>query len=916
MNVIPPGPGTTASPRRPVQNRPAGGIDRVTTRSALFVAMTLLAGVVSPTALGQPAEAEIEEIIVTETRRSESALDRKRFAINVRDTIDSEAMARFPDQDLSETLSRLPGVSIQQSSARTFRSQFITVRGIQPELNNTTILGQEIVSTQGDRSVALDLLPTGSASLIEIYKSLTPDLDANAIGGTVNMIPASAFDADAARFELGIQGGDTELFESIDDDSAMPVDDEMPLEVRGAASRVFGPDDQFGIALNGSYFQQTLPVVLNQCDSWRFAGGNPPELPEDLQFCEGQRLESGLRGIERWSVNGTAEWLPGPQTRVFVSGLYADSEEDNVSLQTEWNFTDDFENADLVAPGVVFNADGENEKELDVDRETEEFVFIAAGGEHRTGDFMVEGSASYSRGESQESVREWSFNSIQFASTADFNQERPYGQPDDMAAFNDPASFTFDEIDIEPTRSESETTQAQMNLRYDYSAGGIEGFLRWGMKFRTTDVVNDRDENQFEATPGGPLDGASLADFDLGVDGGTVFGLPLGPVINPVTGENFVAANPDALFFNEAASIDDSGEGDFEVSEDVLAGYFMGQATFGRFDVIAGFRIENTDTVSTAKVFNEVNEQLTDETTRNDYTDLFPSLQVRWEPRDDLVLRGSFTRSIARPTLRSLAGFTNIDFDNADVLTPGVVSEGRVSRGNPQLEPFESSNFDLSLEWYPGANAIVAVSGFYKDIENPIFGGNVVLHDTSIGGVFFEEVDVGQPRNAGEAELMGVELQADYRLAMLPGPLAGLGVRGNVAFMDSELRDIPGREGEELPLFQQPDMVATLAGNYEWKGFFAQLTYSYTDQQLFSVNDGLPSQGVGALGDGEFDLFRDERFELDFRVGYRLRDRYEVFAAAENVTEEPFEIFAGREGNRETTIREPSTFWLGFRASI
>jgi len=868
-------------------------------------------------ALAAAAEQAIEEIIVTETRQNESTLDRKRFAINVRDTIDAEAIESFPDQDISETLARLPGVSIQQSSARTFRSQFITVRGVQPELNNTTILGQEVVSTQGDRSVALDLLPSNAAALIEIYKSLTPDLDANAIGGTVNLIPLSAFDPGAVPLSFSVQGGSTELFEAIDDDSAMPVDDEIPLEVAASATTTFGAESQFGAAVAGSYFQQTLPVVLNQCDDWRFAAGDPPEYPADLQFCEGQRLESGLRSVERWSVNTTVEWVPAPETRLFVSSLYAESDEENVSLQTEWNFTDDFEDPALVEPGVVFNADGENEKELDVDSETEEFVFLVIGGEHRVGDLMVEGSASYSEGESEEDVREWSFNSVTFASVADFTVDRPFATPEDLAAFNDPASYTFDEIDVEPTVSKSETTQAQMSLRYDYRlANGVEGFVRGGIKFRTTDAMNDREENQFEATPGGPLDGATLADFDLGVDGGDVFDLPLGPVINPVTGEGFVAANPDALFFNAAASLDDSGEADFEVSEDVLAGFLMGQATFGDLSIIAGVRIEDTRTISTSKVFNEVNERLTEETTSNGYTDWFPSIQGRWEPRDDLVVRGSFTQSIARPMLRSLAGFTEINFDNADVVSPGVVRDGSVSRGNPELDPYESDNYDVSVEWYPDDNSILAVAGFYKDISNPIFGGGTVLNDVSIGGVFFEEVSIGQPQNAGEAEILGVELQGDYRFTNLPGRLAGLGLRGNVAFMDSELRDVPGREGDELPLFQQPDTVATLAGYYEWGGLSAQVVYSFTDEQLFSVNDGVPAQGVDVLGDGEFDLFRDERFEVDLKVSYRFLDRYRVWAAAENLTEEPFEIFAGREANRETTIREPRAYWLGVQVKL
>ena len=881
--------------------------------SALLLLHSAAGPVAAQTATDE--EAAVEEIIVTAQFKDEDTLDRKRFSINIRDVIDLEEIQRFPDQDLSETLDRLPGVSIQQSAGRGFRSQFITVRGIQPELNNVTILGQEIISSQGNRGVALDLLPSNAAAVVEIYKTLTPDLDANALGGTVNIIPLSAFQENAPLLDIRAQGGFTNQFEAIEDDRFNPINQDFPLDIRGAGTYRFGPDDQFGIAVSGNYFQQTLPVVLNQCDDWRFAADDPVELPADFQLCEGQRLENGQRRVDRFSVNATAEWAPQKGTRFFISGLYAESEEDNVSTQTEWNFSDagDFTDVELLEPGVFFNGEGENEKELDVDNETEEFFFVAGGGEYRRGPLFLDASASFSRGESNEDVREWSFDSVNFASVIDFNERFVYGQAVDQEAFFDPSNFIFDEIDIEPTRTVTDTAQFQVNARYDLELGNLDAFIQTGAKFRTTEAVNDREENQFEATPGGPLDGATLADFNLGFDGGDVFGLPLGPVINPVTGEEFVANNPDALFFNRGASIDDSGESDFNVSEDVTAGYALAELRFGQFGIITGVRVEHTETISTSAVFNDVTEILTSDQNTNEYTDVLPSVQLRWEPRSDLVARASFTQSLARPVLNRLAGFTEIGFDNDDVISSNVVADGSVSRGNPFLDPYQSNNFDVTLEWYPNDSAVFALAGFYKDINDPIFGGSTNLTDIEIGGVFFENVSVSQPQNAGEAEILGFEAQANYQASFLPGPLGGLGIRANVAYVDGELRDVPGREGETLRLFQQPDWIATVAPFFQWEGFNARLVWSYTSEQLFNVNDGQPSQGVDVLGDGEFDRFREARFTLGFQVSYRFFEKYEVFFAGENVTEEPFEFYQGVPDNLEQTLREPATYWIGAR---
>ncbi|MEM8696450.1 MAG: TonB-dependent receptor [Pseudomonadota bacterium] len=881
--------------------------------AASQVAFVMLA----PAAHAQTSSADrAEQIIVTAQRADESVVDRKREAVNIRDTIDRETIESFPDQDISETLNRLPGLSIQQSSARGFRSQFVTVRGIQPELNNVTIAGQEIISTQGDRAIALDLLPSNAASVIEVYKTLTPDLDANAIGGTVNIVPLSPFDFDGPTLDIRVLGGVTEQFEAIRSDEAQPISESFPLDIRGRATYRFGANGQFGIAIAGSYFQQTLPVVLNQCDDWRFAAGDPAELPADLPFCEGQRLESGQRDIQRWAVNSTLEWQPVEGARIFLTGLYNESEEDNVSLQTEYNFADDFQNVQSISPGIFFNEAVQNEKELDVDNEREQFYFVAGGAEFRTGDWFIDASASYSRGESNEDIREWSFGSVNLPSTADFTLTRPFATPEDQAAFDNPASYTFDEIDIEPTRTVSDTRQYQVNIRRGFDFGSVAGFIQGGMKYRVTAAINDRDENQFEATPGGPLDGATLADLNLGVNGGTVFGLPIGPTINPVTAEEYVRSNPGALFFNEGASIDDAGESDFQVGEDVLATYLLGQLEFGTISLIGGFRIEWTHTDSTAALFNANDRTLSDLVETNQYMDFLPSVQLRWEPTDHFVVRASYGQSLGRPLLRQLAGFTEIDFDDDDIIAPGRVSEGDVSRGNPQLKPFRADNFDISLEWYPDANSVIAIAGFYKDITNPVFGGSVVLTNASFGGVEFGRVEVSQPRNAGSAELLGFEAQINHQMAYLPGILSGFGILANFAYIDGSLRDVPGREGQTLGLFQQPDYIATVAPYFRYEGLTARLSLSYTGEQLFAVNDGMPVQGVDVLGDGEFDLFQDDRWTLDFQVSYRFLDRFEIFAAGENITREPFETFQGREANRETTIREASTYWFGARVQF
>lgn len=862
----------------------------------------------------------IEEIIVTGDFISQRAIARKRYAPNFRDVVDQSEIERLPDQDLAEALDRVPGISVQESSSRGFRSQFISVNGISPDLNNVTILGQEITSTTGDRAIALDLLPAGAASVIEVHKSFSPELEGNFIGGQINIIPLSAFEYDGPHLKASFEGATFNKKNAKDDPEFQPISFKPPVNANLQASTRFGPDGKFGIATALNFFRDSQPEELAECDSWRFAASDVSSLPEDLEICEGMRLENGVRNIKRYSALGTLEYRPSEDTRFFATGIYTETEEDSVSLQTEWNFFDAFPNAaaprqvQLLAPGVIFNPRGENEKELDVDRQKEKFYFGAAGFSTKIDRLSVNGSISYNEADSRAFVREWSFDSINFASTIDFNERFPFGVPEDPAAFNDPTSFLFDEIDVEPTRIDTNTVQAALSVRYDASVGGHDAFLETGIKGRLRESVQNADEFQFDETPGGLLDGATLADFGLNAPGLTAFGLELGPAISPVAIERFVAENPDTLELNEGASFAASVAEDFSVDEDVFAGYVSGGITIGNLEARAGLRVEHTQVDATVKNINEVAGIITEETASNEFTDLFPSAILRYDLAENFVLRASFSQTIARARLNQLAGTRDINFDNADVLAPGLIREGGIAEGNPELKPFKSDNFDLGVEFYPDNNGFLALSAFYKNISNPIFIRTTTVNDFAAGGFVFEQATVTRPENAGNANLYGLLLAGGYQLRFLPGWLSGFGLNGNVTLIDSELKNAPGRPGAEFALPGQADLIVSVTPYYRYGGLELSVVWNFTGNQLAEIRDAIPEQGLAGAGNGVFDIFQDSRATLDIRASYTFLDRYTLYVSAENLTEESRSFFQGRPENQAQIAKESATFWFGLRA--
>jgi TonB-dependent receptor len=340
--------------------------------------------------------------------------------------------------------------------------------------------------------------------------------------------------------------------------------------------------------------------------------------------------------------------------------------------------------------------------------------------------------------------------------------------------FENPASYTFDEIGREPMRAEEETFSVSSDVKRDLDfPGSLPGFLKAGFVYRQRDYEHDKTEHQYE-----PRDEVLFSQYDLSTCPGDVLGYPLCPTIDPVTGPAFDRDNPDLMEFIPKGSTEGSLEDDFEVDEDVLAGYLMGNVDIDKWTFTGGLRIENTDT--TSKVLEvladspEINEDESnvDKIVRkasesNNYTELFPSLTIRWRATDRLTLRGSGSRTMARPRLEDLAASEVVDLDKdrmIDLDGDGIAEsyrKGAIDRGNPDLDPRTSSNFDLGAEYYLDNGGILAIAGYVKFIEDPIFAEYFTEKNVIVQDHFVEDLEVQTKKNATEALLYGIEFKAN-----------------------------------------------------------------------------------------------------------------------------------------------------------
>ena len=261
------------------------------------------------------------------------------------------------------------------------------------------------------------------------------------------------------------------------------------------------------------------------------------------------------------------------------------------------------------------------------------------------------------------------------------------------------------------------------------------------------------------------------------------------------------------------------------------------------------------------------------------YTNWLPGLQARFAPMDNLIVRAAWTNTIGRPSYEQTVPFRIFETepDGVDVF------EGEIEEGNPQLDPIESANYDLTVEWYLRPAGIISGGVFYKDIEHPIFTRVQTLEDEQFEGRFYSELQVTQPQNASSGEILGFEFNFQQQFRTLPSPFDGLGIALGYTYSDSEATVFD--RTDKVPFFLQSDHVGNIALFYEKHGVEFRLAYAYRSEYL------------EALGDSpETDLYIDDHGQLDFKASYTFNDSITAFLELQNITDEPVRFYSGVPG--------------------
>ncbi|GAA0858601.1 TonB-dependent receptor [Aliiglaciecola litoralis] len=923
-----------------------------------------------------PAD-DVEVISVRGIRGSlMRAMDMKRDAQGVVDAISAEEMGKFPDTNLAESLQRIPGVTISRKNGE---GSQITVRGFGPDFNLVTLNGRQMPGTGNTRSFDLENLSSAGVSALELYKTGRANIPSGGLGATVNIITAKPLNSPGLKYVVSAKG--------IYDESNVEGEDVTP-ELAALYSDTFA-DNTIGVAISLSmqqrdFQQQSANVPGWQADQGPFSSATdivdlrPDATSEEQDIADGatadgkaghtyfpRQISYNINNVERSRFNGqaTLQYAPRDDMTFTLDYVYSEAETatSGLGFGIWFNFGGNVNSYELDERGTAirFNesnndyAHSANVETLLVESDSIGFNFEW----HATDDISVEFDYHDSKTTTDNGADDGTGHSGNVIlapnnivnKTYDFSQGGipqfsmvwPNGAQEASPADFDPLFAQFGRSVGESTIEQIQLDAEWVNPEDSFLTKVRAGFANTEQFFGGYSANNGNvgpngyngnqaifPDSMFTRTNTGDLldefanGGANLTtDYYYSFDYAeavarmqSFFGFPTDPL------------DPDFGVLNTA-----------DLTEDTQSAYLAADMFFElgemAVDVNVGVRYEKTDVTSLVEqdiedflVWSNPTEwQLRYRPSDSgvvsftgEHDVVLPNLDIKVEVTDDIIARFSTSKTITRAPLGNLVGARSLSGSPKPGSRTG-------SAGNTNLLPFESTNFDLSLEYYYDEGSYVSLGYYRKDVKNfiensfttitvdglrdPFIGPRAIQAEADVvargdqptvtaiweqiiangGGVDdaccetqivrqnpedpLVEWLVSQPTNGDSKTVDGFEFTVQHMFGE-----SGFGAGFNATIVDGDVKYNPEVFAVQSVLNGLSDS-ANFQLFYEKDGLSAKITYAWRDDYLIGIGQ--------AQGSAEAPpQFGKEYAQTDLSINYDINDNITVFFEGLNLTNE------------------------------
>ncbi|WP_250459096.1 TonB-dependent receptor [Microbulbifer litoralis] len=813
------------------RNRLFSGIAR--SRRPLLISLSL-AGMISPAIAQQGGEsAAVEEVLVTASPIRDSqkaAIDAKRDAYNTVDVISADTIGRFPDQNLADSLGRVPGLAIERDQGQ---ARYINFRGAPFRYTALAIDGLSIPGAENGRVPRFDSFPSVITSRIDANKAIMPNMPGEAVSGYINI---STFDPFAQRgwaLSTDVGMGNQELGDG---------------DIEKLALRTSWSNDNFGFSLFSSENSREQITDNREYDLDR-NGGELSVNELDFRSYKVTREDRAYGGRFEFRGDGALE-------RVFVSSLYNEFQDFEERNQFVFDFAG---GAGAVGAPQAVGESAENQYAL-VTRSLEYGLYENStftntlGADFALGDWYLESRLNFTETENSMFLpMPYSAGGFVVASydVSDLNDPAVGDLMDMTGTSIGPNDITYSPAGmLAMTISSAMTIDAsklKLDAERDLMLFGTDSVLRTGVEVDSREA----DGHGMVMAMGQWPSGINIADYatndlwDSGFDNGI--------------GATYYDNRALRRAWSEAVGgleVTPNDSQEIRLEEDITAGYAMVTSDYGWGNLVWGARVENTDYLSEGPTGNF----------EDSFTNFLPSAHLNIDLADDVKLRLSTSTGVSRPTYSEWRGADMVD-----------MTQGSVMAGNPALEAEESWGADASIEWYAGDASLVSAGLFTRSIDNVIYAKSRVIDGADyLPEVGRDEWTYTEYVNGSNGKMHGAEFNVIAQAADFLPVLDGFGISANLTLLDSEFET---QEGTRHSLPGTSETIANASLFYEMHGFSIRLNHQYRDDWLSTT------ENVGMTE------YWAEQKRLDLAVSYELPQpifgaSVSLYANANNLTDE------------------------------
>ena len=901
------------------------------TASALALAVALPGAAVAQSQEPDPDTTEVEEIVVTGIRRGlADSIEIKRNETSIVEAVSAEDIGKLPDVSIAESIARLPGLAAQRVNGR---AQVISIRGLAPDFTTTLLNGRQQASSGDNRAVEFDQYPSELLSGVVIYK--TPDAEISGMGlsGTADLRTVRPLEYGRSALAFNLRG---EVVEGggLNDDvrnyggrfSVSYIDQFM--------------DDTLGVAIG--YAHLDSPSVNRHFKGYSYESfpgdRTSPDTADSALFLNGQEIFATSRLNTRDAVIGIAEWRPNEVYHGTLDVYYSRFEQEETMRGAQWfsnywaddagysNVQTEDRGGSLVAIGGVQNRVVPILRN-DYNTREDEIFSIGLNSEFQLDDrTRVIADLSYSNNRRTEQVVE---------------TYAGYGLGTNLAAGTGADGRTVDNIGFEigsgddfPTYSEgldyADAGSVSLGDRAPWGGWGHDGAIRFPEVEESIFAFDLKAEVSFDG-PIHTLTGGinytsrdkdkSVTEFDLMLlNGRQQVLVSQQHLVDPTSLDfagfgNVLSINlPSALgVYYDLTPILDQNNFDkaWGISEEVVSIFAKGDFEIGNFRGNLGVQFVSQRQESNGSTLSASTPVVaTPLTVSEAYNDVLPSLNLIYDLGGGHRLRFAASKTMARPRMDELRasvvpGF-NSQVCSGQPCAPGqVVNPWSASGGNPRLEPWRATAFDVAYEWYVDSTTYFSVAFFYKDLETYIYNRTVPFDFTGFplpttaenipADVIISPIgSITQPANGNGGSIQGVEISGAFDFGNVHDALQGFGVLGSLSLTEDDLSPTDSAAPVRIPGLS--GMVYNMTAYYERNGFQARISKRFREAFKGEVVQLFTNRGYTEILDDE---------QIDAQIGYTFEDGplegLGLLFQVNNLTNSPYRTRIGLDGGGVTT---------------